>query len=86
MTRRDLFWRAAGAALIAAGALATRLAPAAADGADIVGLLGVLVAAGGLLLLIGGKRVGLALRVERSRHRELPGAIRTARQALRGKR
>jgi hypothetical protein len=84
MTRRDLFWRAAGAALIAAGALATRAAASAAAGsADIAGLLGVLLAAWGLLLLIGGKRVALALRVERSRHRELPGAIRSARQARR---
>lgn len=83
MTRRDLFWRAAGAALIAAGALATRAASAASGSADIAGLFGVLIAAGGLLLLIGGKRVVLALRVERSRHRELPGAIRSARQARR---
>ncbi|WP_428680844.1 hypothetical protein [Sphingopyxis sp.] len=83
MTQRDLVWRVAGAALIASGALATRAATAAAGSADLVGLLGVLVAAGGLLLLICGKKVGLALRVERSRHRELPGAIRTARQARR---
>lgn len=86
MTRRDLIWRVAGAALIASGALATRAATAAEASADLVGLLGVLVAAGGLLLLIGGKRVVVALRVERSRHRELPGAIRTARQARRGNR
>ena len=83
MTQRDLVWRVAGAALIAAGALATRAATAAAGSADLVGLLGLLVAATGLLLLIGGKKVALALRVERSRHRELPGAIRTARQARR---
>lgn len=83
MTPRDLIWRAAGVTLIAFGALATRAATTATGSADLVGLLGVLVAGGGLLLLIGGKRVALALRVERSRHRELPGAIRSARQARR---
>lgn len=55
----------------------------AAGSADVLGLLGLLVAAGGLLLLIGGKRVALALKIERSRHRELPGAIRVARQSRR---
>jgi hypothetical protein len=46
-------------------------------------LLGLLVAATGLLLMIGGRRVGLALKVERSAHRLLPGAICVARQARR---
>lgn len=83
MTQRDLLWRIAGVSLIIAGAFATRATTAAAGSADIVGLFGLLVAAGGLLLLLGGKRVMLALRVERSRHRELPGAIRSARHARR---
>lgn len=81
MTVRDLRWRIAGATLLIMGHFVVDAATEAAGGADMLGLLGLLVAAGGLLLLIGGKRVALALKVERSRHRELPGAIRVARQA-----
>ncbi|HEV2599078.1 hypothetical protein [Sphingopyxis sp.] len=81
MTVRDLRWRIAGATLLIMGYFVVDAATKAAGGADMFGLLGLLVAAGGLLLLIGGKRVALALKVERSRHRELPGAIRVARQA-----
>lgn len=83
MTRRDLRWRIGGVALIAAGYAVTRAASNATGSADIPGLFGLLVAAGGLLLLLGGKRVALALRIERSRHRELPGAIHVARQTRR---
>ncbi len=71
---------AAGAALIAVGHVLRRQRLAVPT---LSALSGLLVAATGLLLLIGGKQVALALRVERSRHRELPGAIRTARQARR---
>lgn len=81
MTQRDLFWRAAGAALVGIGYVLTRVATEAA--ADLLGIVGLLVAAAGLLLLLAGKKAVLALRVERSRHRELPGAIRASRRARR---
>jgi hypothetical protein len=79
--QRDLFWRTAGAALVGIGYVLTRVATEAA--ADLVGIVGLLVAAAGLLLLLAGKKAALALRVERSRHRELPGAIRASRRARR---
>ncbi|WP_447931652.1 hypothetical protein [Sphingopyxis fribergensis] len=81
MTRRDLFWRTAGAALIGTGYVLTHVATEAA--ADLIGITGLLVAAAGLLLLVAGRKAALALRVERSRHRELPGAIRASRHARR---
>lgn len=81
MTQRDLFWRTAGATLVGVGYALTRVATDAS--ADLVGIVGLLVAAAGLLLLLAGKKVVLALRVERSRHRELPGAIRASRRARR---
>ena len=84
MTQRDLFWRAAGAALVGIGYVLTRVATNAA--ADLVGIAGLLVAAAGLLLLLAGKKAVLALRVERSCHRELPGAIRASRRARREER
>lgn len=83
MTSRDLFWRAAGAALIGAGYALTRVATGADGSADLVGIVGLLAAAAGLLFVLAGKKAVLALRVERSRHRELPGAIRAARRARR---
>ncbi len=81
MTQRDLIWRTTGAALVGIGYVLTRVATEAA--ADLVGIVGLLVAAAGLLLLLAGKKAVLALRVERSRHRELPGAIRASRRARR---
>lgn len=83
MTQRDLFWRAAGAILIGAGYTLTRVATGAGGAADLVGISGLFIAAAGLLLLLAGKKAALALRVERSRHRELPGAIRASRRARR---
>jgi hypothetical protein len=81
VTQRDLIWRTTGAALVGIGYVLTRVATEAA--ADLVGIVGLLVAAAGLLLLLAGKKAVLALRVERSRHRELPGAIRASRRARR---
>lgn len=81
MTQRDLFWRATGAALVGIGYVLTRVATEA--GTDLVGIVGLLVAAAGLVLLLAGKKAVLALRVERSRHRDLPGAIRASRRARR---
>lgn len=81
MTQRDLFWRAAGGGFIAAGYGVSRAAESAGGAAAIFGLFGIMVAAAGLLLLLAGKRVPMALRIERSRHRELPMAIKARRQA-----
>lgn len=81
MTQRDLLWRATGAVLVCAGYALTHAATGA--DADLVGIVGLLVAAAGLLLLLAGKKAVLALRIERSRHRELPGAIRASRRARR---
>ncbi|RYD43803.1 MAG: hypothetical protein EOP63_08270 [Sphingomonadales bacterium] len=82
MTPRDLFWRTTGAALVSVGYALTHVATGV--DADLVGIVGLLVAAVGLLLLLAGKKVVLALRIERSRHRELPRAIRASRCARRG--
>ncbi len=81
MTPRDLIWRAAGGGLIAAGYGVTRAVESAGGPAAILGLFGIMVAAAGLLLLLGGKRIPMALRIERSRHRELPMAIKARRHA-----
>ena len=81
MTQRDLFWRADEGGPGGAGYALTLVATGA--DADLLGIVGLLVAAAGLLLVLAGKKVVLALRIERSRHRELPGAIRTSRRARR---
>lgn len=83
MTQRDLLWRAAGAVFVGMGYGLTRAATGAGGAGDIVGIVGLLAAAAGLLLILAGKKAVLALRVERSRHRELPGAIRASRRARR---
>lgn len=74
MTGRDLAWRAAGAALIAAAA-AVDLAGA------VPGVPAFLLAIAGLVLLVQGGRAPRALRVERGRHRHLPVALRRRRRA-----
>ncbi len=79
MTQRDLFWRIAGAALVGVGYGLTCTATGAEGAADLVGIVGLFVASAGLLLVLAGKKAALALRVERSRHRELPGAIHSRR-------
>lgn len=76
MTRRDRAWRAAGAALFAAACaigVINRL-----DGGS-AGLPGFGLAVLGLVLLVQGKRVPAAMRVERSPHRTLARAIRQRR-------
>jgi hypothetical protein len=70
---RDLAWRGIG---LAALALAGAIARSPGDGGGATGLIAFLVAISGLVLLVQGKRVPLALRIERSRHRNLPQAIR----------
>ncbi|MBP2276951.1 MULTISPECIES: hypothetical protein [Sphingomonas] len=79
MTPRDRAWRGVGAVafLFAAGVgLADRL-----DGGSLLALPAFGLALIGLVLIVQGKRVAAAVRVERSRHRTLVGAIRAQRAA-----
>jgi hypothetical protein len=79
MTPRDLAWRGVGAVafLFAAGVgLADRL-----DGGSLLALPAFGLALIGLVLIVQGKRVAAAVRVERSRHRTLVAAIRAQRAA-----
>jgi hypothetical protein len=78
MTRRDLAWRAGGALLIVLGCTASAFTGSYDIGPGIA-LLGMPVAFFGLVLAVQGKRVPMAIRIERSRHRRLPFAI-SARQ------
>lgn len=73
IVRRDMGWRALGGALILAGYGMSGV-PATA-----MPLLGFVAAIGGLVLLVQGRRVVTALRVECSRHRGLPLAIHAVR-------
>lgn len=73
MKRRDFAWRALGVGILA---LAGAIGPGAWLGSrGGVGFLAFLAAVAGLVLLIQGKRVAVAVRIERSRHRGLPQAI-----------
>ncbi|MDX5984254.1 hypothetical protein [Sphingomonas echinoides] len=79
MTPRDRAWRGVGvvAFLFAAGVgLADRL-----DGGSLLALPAFALALIGLVLIVQGKRVAAAVRVERSRHRTLVAAIRAQRAA-----
>ena len=64
MTQRDLWWRAAGAVFVGMGYGLTRAATGAGGAGEIVGIVGLLAAAAGLLLILAGKKAVLALRVE----------------------
>lgn len=86
MTRRDLAWRAVGIAMIGGGCLTSAVDTGDAGTTAILGLVGFTVAIAGLVLALQGKRVPLALRIERSRHRELPMAIWRRRHTRRGSR
>lgn len=83
MMLRDLMWRTSGAVMIAAGYFATFASARASGLTLIIAPASFLLAAAGLLLFLGGKRVPLALRIERSRHRYLPTAIHARRRARR---
>lgn len=82
MTRRDLAWRGLGVALVGVAA-ATRLAEGANTDAGL-SLLAFALTLGGLVLIVQGKRVPAAFRVERSRHRLLAQAIRERRRKRAG--
>lgn len=83
MTQRDMLWRAGGTLMVATGYIATTTGADAAGLGAMIAPAGFLLATAGLLLMLGGKRVPLALRIERSRHRELPAAIRARRHSRR---
>jgi hypothetical protein len=73
MTSRDFAWRCAGAAILA---LAGAIGPGHLLGTGgASGLLAFVTALLGLVLLVQGRRVPAALRIERSRHRALPQSL-----------
>ena len=84
MTHRDLAWRGAGVALVAVAGLVRLADGGATHGA--VALLAFVLMLLGVVLLVQGKRVPAALRVERSRHRLLAQAIRERRRTPPGAR
>lgn len=78
MTHRDIAWRSFGGALFLMGAvigLNDRV-----GGGSFPGLAGFLVALFGFVLIVQGKRVPAALRIERSRHKGLPQSIHARRR------
>jgi hypothetical protein len=82
MTRRDRAWRSLGVALVGVAATA-RLAEGTGTYSGL-SLLAFLLTLGGLVLIVQGKRVPAAFRVERSRHRMLAQAIRARRRQRSG--
>ncbi|TPG52027.1 hypothetical protein EAH76_15005 [Sphingomonas glacialis] len=82
MTHRDLAWRGLGVALVVV-AVTARIADGDGThaGLSVVAFILTLI---GLALIVQGKRVSAALRVERSRHRMLAQAIRDRRRRRSG--
>lgn len=81
MTRRDRLWRSMGIVMLVGGTAAELLVPG--DAGSFRGILTLAflgMALTGLLLLIQGKRVALALQIEGSKHRKLPDLIRSHRK------
>ncbi|EJL20418.1 hypothetical protein PMI02_05537 [Novosphingobium sp. AP12] len=84
MTRRDLLWRCLGGVLLAGGPTCELLAPGDSGGArGILTLLFFAATVLGMVLLVQGKKVALALRIDGSRHRMLPDLIRSRRRERR---
>lgn len=83
MKTDDLVWRGVGVALMGLGCApglidASRTMP---SGNVTIACLGAVVAIIGLILAINGRRVGVILRIERSKHRELPLLVRQSRRS-----
>lgn len=74
MTYRDLIWRSGGIALLVSAA-AVRWDAWSGFGST-TGLLAFGLALAGLVLLVQGRRVPAAIRIELGRHRTLPRAVR----------
>ena len=75
MTRRDLRWRGAGLLLTVGGCAAGLLDR---EGSPLA-LLYFLAAVGGIVLMLNGKRVPVALKAERRGHGAMAGAIQARR-------
>ncbi|WP_010184881.1 hypothetical protein [Sphingomonas sp. PAMC 26605] len=82
MTHRDLAWRSLGVALVVV-AVAARIADGAGTHAGL-SVIAFIMALIGLALIVQGRRVSAALRVERSRHRMLAQAIHDRRRRRSG--
>jgi hypothetical protein len=82
MTARDLAWRIGGAALFGlACAIGQSRSVSSSDGIDtLFGLVAFVLAIAGVVLLVQGKRIPMAFRVERSGHRNLVAAVHSRRQ------
>jgi hypothetical protein len=80
MTGRDLAWRIAGAALLAGGCAASLMAR---DGSPWT-LLHFVAAILGIVLMLNGKKVGVAIRAERRGHCDTAIAVHAARIRRRG--
>lgn len=79
MTRRDIAWRLAGIVMIAAACASAGFDKPAAGWSALIPLAGFTLAITGLVIAVQGKRIPAAFRIERSRHRLLPMAIRMRR-------
>lgn len=87
MTRRDLFWRGVGAALFVGAPCLVPLAATDGEGAHTaLTMFCMAMMIFGLVLLVQGKKVALAWRVESSPHRMLPAMIRSRRRERRMRR
>lgn len=87
MKPRDVIWRGVGAMLYAGGTAGALLIPVSrAQAQSAVILVCMLAGLSGLVLLVQGKKVMLALRVENSSHRLLPALIRSRRRERRTRR
>jgi hypothetical protein len=83
MKTGDLVWRGAGLALIGLGCAPGLIDAARPTGSGnaTIACLGAILATVGLILAINGRRVGVILRIERSKHRELPLLVRQSRRS-----
>lgn len=82
MTHRDRLWRGFGVGLVLVASVA-RLADG--DGTHtLLALAAFVLMLAGLVLIVQGKRVPAAFRVERGRHRLLVHAIRARRRTRSG--
>lgn len=82
MTRRDLAWRASGIVVFAAAATLGILSRG--GDAAVLGLPAFCLAVLGTVLILQGRRVPAALRIERSEHRALARAIHERRRQRSG--
>lgn len=78
MTRRDIAWRGLGVALLAVAGIGE--AWSGGDAGQGMGVFGFALAVIGLVLVVQGRRVPAALRIERSQHRLLAQAIHARRR------